>query len=181
MERKPDPDSNPNPNPDPDPNPYPNPNRFFVRQDGTRAYYFEAAELRALVESRGFETVSCDVTSKVADQPRQGRRYCPWLPVAARYWPLLPVTGRYCPSLAVTARCCPLLPVTVVPRPLLAGAEAHRRVAGGQHRRVGRRRPIRRGAGVRLERGGHVGGEGRFDVGDRHRQERPQGRDGAIA
>ena len=36
--------------------------RFFVRQDGTRAYYFETAELAALAESRGFETLRCDVS-----------------------------------------------------------------------------------------------------------------------
>ena len=36
--------------------------RFFVRQDGTRAYFFEESELRELLSRGGFETVSLEVT-----------------------------------------------------------------------------------------------------------------------
>jgi methyltransferase-like protein 6 len=35
--------------------------RFFVRADGTRAYYFQPSELSGLVEARGFEALRCDV------------------------------------------------------------------------------------------------------------------------
>ena len=53
--------------------------RFFVRQDGTRAYYFEPQELQALVESRGFETHRCDVVLRTTTNRAKGltiqRRY----------------------------------------------------------------------------------------------------------
>ena len=35
-----------------------------MRQDGTRAYYFETAELASLVEARGFVTERCDVSTR---------------------------------------------------------------------------------------------------------------------
>ena len=38
--------------------------RFFVRQDGTRAYYFEADELAQLVVPHGFQTVRCEVSHR---------------------------------------------------------------------------------------------------------------------
>ena len=34
--------------------------RFYMRGDGTRAYYFQRDEFRALLESHGFRVLSCD-------------------------------------------------------------------------------------------------------------------------
>ena len=53
--------------------------RFFARQDGTRAYYFEVDELRALVEARGFVTERCEVVERSTTNRAKGltieRRY----------------------------------------------------------------------------------------------------------
>ena len=53
--------------------------RFFVRQDGTRAYYFETGELAAMVESRGLRTLRCEVTLRETTNRAKGltigRRY----------------------------------------------------------------------------------------------------------
>ena len=38
--------------------------RFFVRQDGTRAYYFALSELRDLIEGSGFVTERCEVVMR---------------------------------------------------------------------------------------------------------------------
>ena len=47
--------------------------RFFVRQDGTRAYYFELDELSTLVEGRGnFETLRCEVTNRTTVNKAKG-------------------------------------------------------------------------------------------------------------
>ena len=47
--------------------------RFFVRQDGTRAYYFGDGELPALVEGRGcFETLRCDVRERTTVNKAKG-------------------------------------------------------------------------------------------------------------
>ena len=53
--------------------------RFFVRQDGTRAYYFGESELTRLVEGRGFETVRCEVTHRETVNRLKG------LAIARRY------------------------------------------------------------------------------------------------
>ena len=53
--------------------------RFFVRQDGTRAYYFDTEELSRLVESRGLRTLRCEVTLRETTNRAKGltigRRY----------------------------------------------------------------------------------------------------------
>lgn len=47
--------------------------RFFVRQDGTRAYYFAPGELPALVQGRGcFETLRCDVRERTTVNKAKG-------------------------------------------------------------------------------------------------------------
>ena len=53
--------------------------RFFVRQDGTRAYYFELEELSRLVEAHGFVTERCEVTCRETVNRAKG------LAIARRY------------------------------------------------------------------------------------------------
>ena len=46
--------------------------RFFVRQDGTRAYYFDEVELRALFARSGFETVECAYSLRETTNRQKG-------------------------------------------------------------------------------------------------------------
>ena len=46
--------------------------RFFVRQDGTRAYYFELAELQRLVEACGFVTLRCEISLRTTANRAKG-------------------------------------------------------------------------------------------------------------
>ena len=45
---------------------------FYVRGDGTRAYYFTTEELSVLFESEGFETVSCEYIAKETSNRKMG-------------------------------------------------------------------------------------------------------------
>ena len=53
--------------------------RFFVRQDGTRAYYFGAEQLCALWEAAGFDVLRCEYSARVTVNHKKGvaleRRY----------------------------------------------------------------------------------------------------------
>ena len=45
--------------------------RFYVRSDGTRAYYFEEEELIALMARHGFEPKEVKVVDKIVENRKQ--------------------------------------------------------------------------------------------------------------
>ena len=53
---------------------------FYVRQDGTCAYYFEISELRALCESQGLEMVSGEnILRQYANRQQKVARHRVWI------------------------------------------------------------------------------------------------------
>ena len=92
--------------------------RFFVRQDGTRAYYFELAELAALVEARGFTTVRCEISHRVTTNRAKG------LSVERRY--ITATFRRLAPSVAPHAipPCAPWPSMQMMPTTPAEVAEA---------------------------------------------------------
>lgn len=44
---------------------------FYVRSDGTRAYYFAEDELKGLMLRNGFETRECSVVEKIVENRKQ--------------------------------------------------------------------------------------------------------------
>lgn len=45
--------------------------RFYVRSDGTRAYYFEQEELVALMAKHGFEAKDVKIVDKIVENRKQ--------------------------------------------------------------------------------------------------------------
>lgn len=53
---------------------------FYVRQDGTQAYYFELEELRGLATQAGFEVEECEyIVRQYANRKERSARYRIWV------------------------------------------------------------------------------------------------------